>query len=63
MDANKLFQGFCENILKPIIQEAVSEALPTHQETLTPGKKYYTVQQASQMSTFPLYTDGRVKEQ
>ena len=25
MDANKLFQGFCENILKPIIQEAVSE--------------------------------------
>ena len=61
MDANKLFQGFCENILKPIIQEAVSEALPTHHETLTPGKTYYTVQEAANIANVDISTIYRWK--
>lgn len=61
MDANKLFQGFCENILKPIIQEAVSEALPTHHETLTSGKKYYTIQEAANIANVDISTIYRWK--
>lgn len=61
MDANKLFQGFCENILKPIIQEAVSEALPPHLETATSAKKYYTVQQAAEIANVDISTIYRWK--
>ncbi len=62
MDANKLFQGFCESILKPIIQEAVSEALPSHTDTLTPGKKYYTVHQAAEIANVDISTIYRWKD-
>lgn len=61
MDANKLFQGFCDNILKPIIQEAVSEALPPHLETATSAKKYYTVQQAAEIANVDISTIYRWK--
>ena len=57
----QLFQGFCENILKPIIQEAVSEALPPHLETATSAKKYYTVQQAAEIANVDISTIYRWK--
>lgn len=62
MDANKLFHGFCENILKPIIQEAVSEALPKCTEALPSGKKYYTVQEAADIANVDISTIYRWKD-
>ena len=49
MDVTEIFQDFCNSVLRPIIKDAVNEALPK-QEITTDEKRYYTVMQAAKVA-------------
>ena len=49
MDVTEIFQNFCNSVLRPIIKDAVKEALPK-QEIITDEKRYYTVMQAAKVA-------------
>ena len=55
MDVTEIFQDFCNNVLRPIIKDAVNEALPK-QEITAEEKRYYTVIQAAKLAHVSIAT-------